>query len=95
MRHVATKPVFGVFDQVRHKQAVQPQNKQAVQPQNVATGLTFWIQEVEELYYLCSESTNADQRHSYCTENHRLWFLHMQNAGFLMTQLICVFKGFD
>ena len=48
------KPVFGVSDQVRHKQA-------AVQLQKMARGLKFRIQKVEGLCYLCSENKGDDQ----------------------------------
>ena len=41
------KPVFGVSYQVRHKRSVQPQK--------MARGLKFQIQEVEVVYYVCSE----------------------------------------
>ena len=34
---------------------------QAVDPQRVARGLNFQIQEVEGLYYPCSENKGADQ----------------------------------
>ena len=34
---------------------------QAVQPPKMATGLKFWIEKVEGLYYLCSQNKGADQ----------------------------------
>ena len=37
----------------------------AVQAQKMARSLKFWIKEVEELYYSCSENKGADQLHSY------------------------------
>ena len=50
---------------------------QDVQLQKMARGLKFQIQKVEGLYYLCFEKKKASL------------FSHMQNAGFLMTRLIC------
>ena len=38
----------------------------AVQPRKIR-GLTFWIYEVEELYFQCSENKGVDQLHSYHT----------------------------
>ena len=35
----------------------------AVQPCKSTKGLKFWIQEVEGLYFLCSENKCADQLH--------------------------------
>ena len=49
---------------------------QAVQLQKMARGLKLRIRKVEGLYYLYSESKDADQ------------FSRMQNAGFLMTRLM-------
>ena len=53
---------------------------QAVQAQCIARGLKFWIEKVEELYYLCSENKDADQLRGYrkaglrlCFRIHRLW----------------------
>ena len=37
----------------------------AVQTQKTATGLKFRIQEVEGLYYICSECKGADQLRGY------------------------------
>ena len=37
-----------------------------MQPQKKARGLKFWIQEGQGLYYLCSESKDADQLCGYC-----------------------------
>ena len=47
MSLVARKPVFGVSNLVGHKQ-------------KMATGLKFRIEEVEGLYYLCSENKGTD-----------------------------------
>ena len=60
------KPVFRVFDQVRHKRAAQPQE--------MARGLKFWIKVVEGLYYLYSENKDADQLRGYCEADLRLCF---------------------
>ena len=38
----------------------------AAQAQKMARGLKFWIQNVDELYYPCSENKDADQLRSYC-----------------------------
>ena len=38
----------------------------AVQAQKMARDWKFWIQKVENLYYLCSENKGADQLLSYC-----------------------------
>ena len=57
MSSVMRKPVFGVFDQVQHKLAVQPQK--------MARGMKFCIKELEGLYILCSEKKGADQLCSY------------------------------
>ena len=60
---------------------------QAVQPQRMARGLKFQIYVVEGLYFLCSENKGADQLCGYPQANLAPLFLHMQKAGFLMTQL--------
>ena len=60
------KTVFGVSDQVRHNQAVQPLK--------TARALKFRMSEVEGLYYLCSENKGTDQLCSYCTAYLRLCF---------------------
>ena len=52
------KLVFGVSDQVRHKNG-------AVQPQKMAGGLKFRVKEVEGSYYPCSENKGADQLRGY------------------------------
>ena len=38
----------------------------AVQSQKMARDWKFWIEKVEESYYLCSENKGADQLRSYC-----------------------------
>ena len=48
--------------------------KTAVQPQKMVRGLKFWIYEVEELYYLCSENKGADQLQGYCAADLRHCF---------------------
>ena len=37
----------------------------AVQSQKMVSGLKFWIEQVEGLYYLCSENNGADQLCGY------------------------------
>ena len=39
---------------------------QTAQPQKMVRGLKFWIKEVWELYYLCSENKGADQLRGHC-----------------------------
>ena len=46
---------------------------QAVQAQ-MARSWKFWIKEVEELYYPCSENKGADELRSYCEADLRLFF---------------------
>ena len=46
----------------------------SVQPQKMATSLKFWIEEEEELNYLCSENKGADQLCSICEADLRLCF---------------------
>ena len=46
----------------------------AVQPQKMARGLKFRIEEVEELYYPCSENKGADQLRGYREADLRLCF---------------------
>ena len=57
MSHDVRKPVFQVSDQVRHKPSVQLHK--------MARGLKIWIEEVEGLYYPCSENKGADQLRGY------------------------------
>ena len=64
------KPFFGVSDQVRHKQGCK------------GTGWKFQIEEVEELYYLCSENKGADQCRGYREADLRLSFRICKNPGF-------------
>ena len=47
---------------------------QAVQLLMMVRGCKFWIKEVEELYYLCSESKVADQLRCYRKVNLHLCF---------------------
>ena len=47
---------------------------QAVQPHKMARGLKIWIEEVEELYYPCSENKGADQLRAYWEADLRLCF---------------------
>ena len=51
----------------------RPDTNQAVQPQKLARILKFWIQEVEKLYYLCSENKSV-QLHGYHEADLRLSF---------------------
>ena len=44
----------------------RPTTNRASQPQKVARGLTFQIEQVEGLYYLCSENEGAGQLRSHC-----------------------------
>ena len=47
---------------------------QAVQPHKLARGLKLCIQEVEGLFYLCSENKGADQLRGYREADLRLCF---------------------
>ena len=64
MSLVLRKPVFGVFDQARHKQG-------CAVTQKIARGLEFRISEVEGLKYPCSENKGADQLCGYRTTDQR------------------------
>ena len=75
MSHIARKPVFGVSDQLQHKQ-----------PQNSARGLKFWLKEEEGFYYLCSENKGTDQP-AVTVQLIFAFVLHMQKSSFLMTRL--------
>ena len=75
---VVRKPVFGVFDQVRHKPGCAL---------NMARGLKFRIQKVDGLYYPCSENKGADQLRGYREAELRLCFRICKKTGFLMTRL--------
>ena len=46
----------------------------AVQPHKMARGLKIWIEEVEGLYYPCSENKGADQLCGYHEADLRLCF---------------------
>ena len=78
MRLVTTRPVFWVSNQVQHNRAVQPQ---------IVRGLKFCIEDVEGLYYLCSENKGADQLCDYHAANLRLCF-RIGEKVFLIAQLI-------
>ena len=57
---------------------------QTVQPLEMVEGLKFCMKEEEVLYYLSSENKFADQLRG---ADLHLGFSHMQNVGFLTTQL--------
>ena len=59
---------------------------QAVQLQKMDKGLKFRIEKVEGSYYLCSKNKGADHLQLPQRLSASL-FSHMQNVGFLMTQL--------
>ena len=69
------KPVFGVSDQVRLNQALQPQK--------MATGLKFRIKVVEGLYYPCSENKGTDKLRGYREADLRLCFRICKKPVFL------------
>ena len=56
--------------------------------------------EVEGLYYLCSENKGADQLRGSREADLHLFFSHMQNVGFHITQLnyhairVCIISCF-
>ena len=54
----------------------------AVQLQKMARGLKFHIEEVEGLYYLCSENKGADQLCGYREADLRLCFRICKNPVF-------------
>ena len=54
--------------------------------QMMARGLKFPIQEVEELYYVAKTKALIS---GYLAADLRLYFRNMQEASFLMIQLIC------
>ena len=60
------KPVLGF--------STRSDKNQAVQLQKMARGLKFPIQEVEGLYYPCSENKSADQLRGYREADLRLCF---------------------
>ena len=81
MRHVTTKPVFGISDQVQHKLGCSA----------TEDGLRLEFSDLgSRRIVLCSENKAADQLCSYRAADLRL-FLHMQKAGFLMTRLMAYF----
>ena len=66
------KPVLGVSDQVN----TNGFNRNRI-------GLTFWLWDVEGLYYLCSENKGADLRMcGYRTADLRLCFLRVPKSRF-------------
>ena len=74
MSLVVRKLVFGVSD--------QSDTNRAVQLQKIATGLKFWIKEVEGLFYPCSENKGADQLRGYREADLRLCFRICKNPVF-------------
>ena len=46
----------------------------AVQSQKLVRGLKFWIEKIEDLYYMCNKNKGADQLRSYCKADMRLCF---------------------
>ena len=58
----------------------------AVQPHEMARSLKLWIQEVEGLYYLCSENKGTSQLCDYRTADLRLCF-PICKSGFLIRPL--------
>ena len=72
---------------MRNRSSVFPtrsHTNRAVQSLNMARGLKFRIQEVEGLYYPCSENKGADQLRGYREADLHLLFSHIQTSGFLM-----------
>ena len=57
---------------------------QGVHPQKMARGLKFWIQEVEGLYYLCSENKGIDEKKTLMKTKALV-------SRAVIAQLICVF----
>ena len=60
------KPVFGF--------PTMSDTNKAVQTLKMSRGLKFWINEVEGLYYPCSENQGADQLRGYREADLRLCF---------------------
>ena len=54
----------------------------AVQAQKIARGMKFRIEEVERLYYPCSENKGADQLRGYREADLRLCFRIYANCWF-------------
>ena len=69
------------------QQGPTPTHNRPVQSQKNDRGLKFLIEEEKELYYPSSGNKGTDQLCSYCTAD-LCFFSHMQNPGYLMTQLI-------
>ena len=75
------KPVIGNSEQVRHKPG-------CTSTEDGLSGLKLWNKEIEGLYYLYIENKGADQvRVTAPAQLMRAFVLHMEKAGFLMTQL--------
>ena len=55
----------------------RPDTNRAVQPHKMVSGLKFWVKQVEELYYLCSENKGADQLCGYYREADLRLCLHI------------------
>ena len=66
MSLVVRKPVLGF--------PTRSDTNRAVQLQKISRGIKYRIQEVEGLYYSCSENKGADQLRSYCKADLRLCF---------------------
>ena len=71
--HEKNYAVWGVSDQVQHKQGCTPTD-----------GLELRIYVVEGLYYVCSEIKGADQLCGNCAADLRLLFSNMQKADYLI-----------
>ena len=76
MSGIVRKPVFGVSDQVRHKQSCTDLE--------MAKGYRLRIYG-EGLCYQSGENKDADRLCGYCAADQRLLFSHMLKAVFLMT----------
>ena len=80
---VVKKLIFGFL--------TRSDTNQAVQPHKIARGSKFCMNEVEGLYYLCSENNGADQlRIYYKADLHLCLYAKTGYAktGFLTTRLI-------
>ena len=66
-----------------------------IQLQTMPRGWIFLIQKVEEMYYPCSENKGVDQLRGHGEADQRLCFSYMQNVGFLMRRLNCMFWEFS
>ena len=80
-----------IFEPRCEKTGLRGFRNRAVQPQKMTRGLKFRIQEVEGLYYPCSENKGADQPRGYREADLRLCFRICKknnNIFFLTTRLI-------